>query len=185
MNCELIGWCSLTPEVQAAWVQAVGSVIAIAVAVAVPLSIAQRDRRRRALDDASRARTYALHLMPQADRLHSKLRSAQTLMMGADEEDLPQIIEMVRAATSLDGWGLHLHELGDAGGLLQRALAEAISALEILGDLAHYIAFNDTIIDDETGDRAEIIPPPPVEPHLDQAVLLAKQAVTALRELFN
>ena len=36
MSCEFIGWCTLRPEVQAAWVQAIGSIAAIVFAVLVP-----------------------------------------------------------------------------------------------------------------------------------------------------
>lgn len=34
--CEFVGWCSLTSEAQAAWVQAVGTLIALLIAVCVP-----------------------------------------------------------------------------------------------------------------------------------------------------
>lgn len=48
MACELIGWCSLDTSAQAAWVQAVGSLIAIAVAIGVPLGLHIQERRSRA-----------------------------------------------------------------------------------------------------------------------------------------
>lgn len=168
-----------------AWVQAVGSLVAIAVAIAIPLRVARYDRQQRALDSAARARTYALHLMPLADRLLSKLRNAQILMMDPDEEDIDQVVEIVREATALDGWGFHLHELGKAGDFVQRALAAATSTLESLGDLQYFLSFNNTIVDDETGEMASIVPPAPIGPQLDRAVSLASQARDSLRELFD
>lgn len=46
MNCELIGWCALKPEVQAAWAQAVLSVVAVGIAIYVPAKIEGRQRHR-------------------------------------------------------------------------------------------------------------------------------------------
>ena len=185
MDCNWIGWCGLTPSEQAAWVQAVGSVLAIGVAIAIPLVIARRDRKRREAEAASRARTYALHLMPLVERLYSKLRSAHLLIIDHDEEDLGAAITMVREGTELDGWGLHLHELGEAGDLLQRALAAARAALELMTDLEYYLAFSGTLVDDETGEEEVIPPPAPVTPELERALRLTQEARSALRSLFE
>ncbi|TGR55684.1 hypothetical protein EN794_004575 [Mesorhizobium sp. M00.F.Ca.ET.151.01.1.1] len=185
MDCSWIGWCALTASEQAAWVQAVGSVLAIGVAIAVPLVIARRDRKRRDAEAASRARTYALHLMPLVELLYSKLRSAHLLVLDHNEEDLGAAITMVREGTAPDGWGLHLHELGAAGDQLQKALAAARTALELMNDLEHYLAFSGTLIDEETGEEIVIPPPGPVLPELERAIRLTQEARSALRSLFK
>ena len=45
MACHLIGWCALQPEAQAAWAQAIMSVLAIVVAVVFSTSQERRQRR--------------------------------------------------------------------------------------------------------------------------------------------
>lgn len=47
MACDFIGWCALDASEQAAWAQAVFSVIGIAVAIYVPARMARHDRKRR------------------------------------------------------------------------------------------------------------------------------------------
>ncbi|WP_156364945.1 hypothetical protein [Xanthomonas sp. Leaf148] len=63
MNCEWIAWCALKPEAQAAWVQAIGSVVAIAVAVFVPRS---SDNRRESREADKERRELAAHSAREA-----------------------------------------------------------------------------------------------------------------------
>lgn len=57
MGCYFIGWCSLAPEAQAAWAQAVFSVFGIAVAILVPWSIKKHElTRQRAVDEFNELR---------------------------------------------------------------------------------------------------------------------------------
>lgn len=50
MGCGFIGWCALQPAEQAAWVQAIFSVVGIFVAALLPLYIFSRERRDRIRD---------------------------------------------------------------------------------------------------------------------------------------
>src|SRR3546814_9218515 len=61
MDCNWIGWCALGVNAQAAWVQAVGSLVAIVVAIGVPArqhGLAVR-REKRAADLRARALGHA------------------------------------------------------------------------------------------------------------------------------
>ncbi|WP_164280634.1 hypothetical protein [Stenotrophomonas indicatrix] len=168
-----------------AWVQAVGGVVGIAVAIAIPLTTSRRDERRKEQADAAKARTFALHLMPQADRLHSRLRSVNLLMMDADEDDTAGALDMLKSATKLDAWGYQLHELGRAGDLLQMSIAAAVEALTLLDDQDFYNRYNGQIFDEETGELVELEVPKPATPQLLRAETLAEKSVVALRALFH
>ncbi|KOF00675.1 hypothetical protein [Stenotrophomonas geniculata] len=170
-----------------AWVQAVGSVVGIAVAITIPLTTSRRDERRKEQADAAKARTYALHLMPQADRLHNRLRSVNLLMMDPDDEEedeMARALEVLKDATQLDAWGYQLHELGKPGELLQKSIAAAVEALTLLEDQDFYDRYNGQIVDDRTGEIAEFEKPKPATPALLRAESLAEKSAAALRELF-
>jgi len=64
MDCNVVGWCALRPEVQAAWVQAIFSVVGIGVAIAIPAIQHRRDRRAKAAQELKQARALSLSLMP-------------------------------------------------------------------------------------------------------------------------
>lgn len=167
-----------------AWVQAVGSVVGIGVAIAIPLTTSRRDEKRKAQADAAKARTFALHLMPQADRLHNRLRSVNLLMMDQEEDEIAGALELLKQATTLDAWGYQLHELGKAGDLLQGSIAAAVEALTLLDDWDFYNRYNGQIYDDRTGEVAEFERPQPATPKLLRAESLAEKSVEALRALF-
>lgn len=159
-----------------AWVQAVGSVAGIAVAIAIPLTTSRRDERKREQTDASKARTFALHLIPQADKLHSRLRSVNLLMMTRDDNSISGALKMLRKATELDAWGYQLHELGRPRDLLQRSIAAAAEALTLLDYLDFYNRYSWHIVDDETGDLAGLEAPNSATPHLLRAESLPQKS---------
>lgn len=64
VDCEWIGWCVMKPEIQAAWVQAVGSVVAIAVAVAVPYFQRRGEKKRAKAVEQSEAVGLAMRIIP-------------------------------------------------------------------------------------------------------------------------
>lgn len=167
-----------------AWVQAVGSVVGIAVAIAIPLTTSRRDERRKEQADAAKARTFALYLMPQADQLHSRLRSVNLLITEHNEDDFTGALEMLKKATTLDAWGYQLHELGKPGELLQRSIASAVEGLTLLDDQDFYNRYNGQFVDEESGDLIELDAPKPAAPELLRAESLAEQSAQGLRALF-
>ncbi|HEL3778663.1 TPA: hypothetical protein UOA91_002907 [Stenotrophomonas maltophilia] len=169
-----------------AWVQAIGSVVGIGVAIAIPLALSRRDERRRSLQDAAKARTYALHVMPKAELLHTRLRNIVRLMSDRDAEewDVDEAHTSLREAIVVEAWGFQLHELGDAGTTLQRSIASASEAVSLLDDWSYYDQWNGSI-DNETGEAMEFEKPPAVAPTLLRAEALAEKATIALRALFD
>jgi len=64
MSCSIVGWCALPLEAQAAWLQAVFSVMGIGVAIAIPAFHHFRDRREKVEQEVKRSRALALLLIP-------------------------------------------------------------------------------------------------------------------------
>lgn len=123
MGCEFIGFCALNASEQAAWVQAVFSVIAIFVAIAVP-NWTERIRRKGEQESAFRkARGYTLGVMEATRTLVSLLNSA--IVASREEfgdENLMEINEKIQIPGVLMAHAPNLHEMGNAGLLLQDAL---------------------------------------------------------------
>ncbi len=75
MDCGWIGWCVMKPEVQAAWVQAVGSVLAIIAAIVIAWwqqRASRRDLAERDYRDKIGRHVRANRILDRFDRLISK-----------------------------------------------------------------------------------------------------------------
>lgn len=117
--CHFVSLCGLKPEVQAAWVQAVFSVIGIVVAILVPwlLRLAeQKERRRR---DADVSRDLALLLLPSVRRWREQLSSSPDpgeRLLGAEFNGSYRV--PVEISSDIE----RLHLLGPAARHLQMAV---------------------------------------------------------------
>lgn len=168
-----------------AWVQAVGSVIAIFVAVIVPVAMWRTDRVHRLRQEKAKARSYALHLMPVADKLYNKLRSAHLLYLNSESPDeLADIIRLTQEATALEAWGYNIHELGSPGEHVQRALLAAHEAAKLLSDQEFYHNYHGRIVDDVTGEVGEYPEPESPTQKLAEAERYARAASSEIRDLF-
>lgn len=72
MSCQFVSFCTLTLSEQAAWVQAIGSIIAIAVAIYIPLSIDKRNKATQKYDKEARAKAVAVSLLPSIYKLRDR-----------------------------------------------------------------------------------------------------------------
>jgi hypothetical protein len=94
MDCSFIAWCDLKPEAQAAWVQAVFSVLAIAFATWVPFRMDKRRRRERDDENGYIADELALELHSaflewhkRVEQVSEKILKTTTSRLLADEID--------------------------------------------------------------------------------------------------
>jgi hypothetical protein len=133
MECEVIGWCALKPEVQAAWVQAVGSVVAIIAALAVPNFPRRTEVSDRKAEAALVARSFGTVLHREfvrfGRRIDRDLRVA--------ERAGPQTMVSIPSDTIPQGlWddAERLHLLGPAGNHALLALNAVRLAREELYD---------------------------------------------------
>lgn len=145
MGCTWIGWCALGAEAQAAWVQAIGSVVAIALAVAVPAyqhwSATRKERRQLDL----RARSLGLAILADLETVGSRLNGIwdfehpDALPDIQDHANTKQLGEKTILALELPN-GLNnrldvLHEMGAAGDAALRCVHHIIRAREYVTTL--------------------------------------------------
>lgn len=71
--CDFIVWCKLTPSEQAAWVQAVGSVVAILIAIAVPAMAAWFSSRKERARSRERMLNAAIRILDPISSLRVSL----------------------------------------------------------------------------------------------------------------
>jgi hypothetical protein len=139
MDCEWISWCSLKPEAQAAWVQAVGSIAAVAVAVAVPLGLYLKDRGGRLGAERRNQSWFSISLLPVLARFERKLGTFvllhdseegevldASLMDFNYESDIPVLIELLQNAPPMPGLDEQLTGLAKAVFDLQTTLDDIV-----------------------------------------------------------
>lgn len=101
MECNLIGWCSLPLEAQAAWVQAVFSIVGIGVAIAIPGIQHLRDRRDKELQEIKEAKALALLLLPTLDTWIENISSYQHVVRQHLDAHFPGSIDWSSVANAL------------------------------------------------------------------------------------
>lgn len=87
MACEFIGWYALDANAQAAWVQAVGSLVAIAVAIAVPLGLHLQERRGKAAQDRISAVIVAGAISPFVANALSRMNFFRRQLAAVPDQD--------------------------------------------------------------------------------------------------
>jgi len=141
MDCGWIGWCEMRPEVQAAWVQAVGSIVAILMAVAIPAVQHLLAANVRASERADRARSLGLLLLPYIRTFGD--RNNEIWDHEHPDDDVEDVRDNVCIAGKITRAALvipeeisaridELHDLGNASNGLQRAVFNVLSAKELL-----------------------------------------------------
>jgi hypothetical protein len=122
MDCSFIAWCDLRQEAQAAWVQAVASIVALGIAVGVPMYQAWSARRRRAAEDVAKARSLALTLLPAIHELGERLNLVWATFDETINEPDPSVRQALSVPLTLRANSDRLHELGPAGAAAQQLL---------------------------------------------------------------
>lgn len=110
MDCSAIGWCSLPLEAQAAWAQAVFSVVGIGVAIAIPAAQHVRDRRDRVLQEIREAKALALLLIPTLSAWIENIASYQRIVRQHLDAHFPGSVDWTSVADAMT--------LGEQGKLL-------------------------------------------------------------------
>lgn len=187
MACEWIGWCALKPEAQAAWVQAVGSVLALCIAVCVPLYLHARAKEADARKEMLRARGFALFILPDAEEMLRIFRRANYVARGedGDEPDSKAAADVLIIPPKIQERVTQLHDLGDSAAKLQRAIAKGLEAKERL-DYEHFYHSQGGEYYDPVEQTVEDLPKPEeASGVLRDAVNLAEEAIKEMRAMFN
>jgi len=134
MDCEWIGWCALEQSAQAAWAQAIFSVIGIGVAILVPFLQHRNAAKVRAIDSKqlaiSRASGLIRHVKAYADRVDRTKNAFDQRDQNVDAWKLAwpaPSADLLAAAVAL-------HELGQPGIDLIKAMHHSLEAKHLLDD---------------------------------------------------
>lgn len=183
MACELVGFCALNPSEQAAWVQAVFSVIAIVVAILVPYLMERNRRQREDILVVQRARGYALRLLGDARQLRRSIAEARRASSEEfAQENLDEINGALLVPPNLTELAVVLHEVGRAGTNLQDAMMLVEQAKREIDEEDVRLRYAGTEHDDD-GQLARMAP---VNFHatLDRALKSVDQSLQELQNLF-
>lgn len=132
MDCVWIGWCGLEQSAQAAWAQAVFSVVGIGVAILVPYFQHKNAAKLRALDAqalaVSRAAALIKHVKAYAARVDSTKEAfdQRNLAEHTWSAGWPAPPNELQAAAAT------LHELGQPGTELIKAMHHSLEAKDLL-----------------------------------------------------
>lgn len=114
MLCTYLGFCKLNPAEQAAWVQAIGSIIALIVAVALPLFLDWKRRRERDDGDRYIADELAFDIQSDVEEWHGRALDLLANLAGSKTNEQ------------------YAFFIGQ-GGFIDKSLADRISQLRTLG----------------------------------------------------
>lgn len=181
MDCEFIGWCVLKPEVQAAWVQAVGSIIAIAVAVVVPLVLAAKDRARVATERLFRAKSYAFVLRPQVVSVRGRILSARSRWrQNPTSLDYDHILEPLVVPDAITEKLLDMHEVAEAGIYIQQVVIAVDQTRRDVIKQHDYWRNGGSIMDERNQEVGVLPEPNDVDDSFESTLQAADRALTAL-----
>lgn len=187
MTCEWIGWCALQPEAQAAWVQAVGSVLALGVAVGVPLHLYSRAKKADARKEVLRARGFALFILPEAEEMLRVFRRAGYVARGTDgdEPDSKEAADVLVIPEAIKERVTQLHDLGDPAAKLQRAIAKGLEAKQRLEYEHFYVSQGGEYYDPMDQTVEDLPAPEDAAQVLSDAVKFAEEAINEMRAMFD
>lgn len=118
MDCVLIGWCALKPEVQAAWFQSVASVVAIVVALLVPALQSRSAKKQKTADDHANSVAAAAQMLPHVQDIGrliaTILREESSVNFGGESGPIGPLAQQLINHKSVDILSGSLRSLGDA-----------------------------------------------------------------------
>lgn len=182
----LVGFDSLCLSTSdwAAWVQAAGSIAAIGIAIAIPLIIHATERKQLRKEKQLRAKSYALALLPGLERHLSDVRQARWRYTNIEDSDDFDAMSRLLAQESLGAHHTSLHELGQAGSLLQDALARIPKLRVLINDHEFYARYGGTY-HEQDGTEHDIPTPDDARPLFDSALNDLEVALAAIKGMFG
>lgn len=133
MYCHYIGFCALTPDEQAAWVQAIGTIAAVLIAMTVPAIQVVLDRKRKREEKRAAAAVAAILILPDVrgwlfgvdaviEDIEDRLRNSGRL---------PTAVFAIGPLTPEDADREHFDSLSDLSGVGAQLAAHLLIAMDI------------------------------------------------------
>ncbi|WP_226426559.1 cbb3-type cytochrome c oxidase subunit I [Xanthomonas sp. MWU16-30325] len=167
-----------------AWVQAIGSVLAILVAIAVPLWVQHRERRLALEDKRLRVVSFSISMLPAAESFMAALRSALTIATDEDAPDGPDLdhaADTAKVPDALQSKVAELHEVGEPALPLMRAIVMSSQARSELRQAQFYYEHAGEYVDPYTGRPEDIDPPEPYDLTLRNCIEQLGLAIKGMR----
>lgn len=187
MTCELIGWCALTPEAQAAWAQAVLTVLTFIASLFIAAranakseealrKVREEGTAREALAAKRRAKALAIPLVGILADMATDIENFLLQYGGAVTADLPRLKQVIEMPTFLEARTDLSHELGDASEPVQDFIM-VLTQLSVATNAAIDIRDAGEDEPEEWARRIEV--------HLRQALDAARAAQAAIVQMFQ
>ena len=132
MSCSFVSFCSLNPSEQAAWVQAMGSILAIIVAIVIPMRANIQSNRERTTENKRKAKALTILVLPDLYNLRSFVNNFIQDQNG--EEPFREVsingIDLNDLTRSFKAILLNTDQLGEVGEMLTVLVAKVFSANE-------------------------------------------------------
>lgn len=129
MDCGWVGWCALSPNEQAAWLQAIGSLVLVGVAIVVPLCQRRSERRDRARRERRRARSLGTIVIRELRKLEHRLQDEIDRLAAAGDYEIVPVGGRAIPQLLWDNAN-ELHLLGIPGDRTLQAIYEVFQARE-------------------------------------------------------
>lgn len=177
----MLGWWSLPAEAQAAWAQAVLSVLAIGVAIAIPGFQHLRDRRERKAQEMREAKSLAIMLIPNLTTWIDNISSYRRLVRSHLEAYFPGGIDWssIEEALTLGEQGMLLAPKAHLMGRVAPDAQKFFYYLAAARQLASGRPKRAIKREDERGLLIE------VDALMEKAVVSATKARQSAHDLFN
>lgn len=166
-----------------AWVQAIGSVLAIAVAIAVLLWVQRRERQLALEDKRLRVISFSIAMLPAAESFMTALRTALSIATDEDAPDGPDLdyaADTAKVPDELQSKIADLHEVGEPALPLMRAIVLASQVRSELRQAQFYYEHAGIYYNPHTGEPEDIDPP---EPYTETLRSCIQQLTVAINEM--
>ncbi len=131
MACEFIGWCVLEPAEQAAWAQAVLSVIGIGIAIAVPWRQHKVAMDLKAKGSSVRAVARAAAVIKPMKELAKRIQATVDLYESRDPKQSDWALGFPAIPQSIMDQVAHVPELGEPGAQLLKTIHHCIEVRDV------------------------------------------------------
>lgn len=132
MYCEWVGWCALKPEAQAAWVQAIGALMAIGATWWLAHTQIRRADRERQTEREFKRRVFAFNVLPHINAWYEAAQLAHAAFvewrsLPIEERWIEPTFQIVEKAYSPASFEMHFNaadllSLGKEGETLAKLL---------------------------------------------------------------
>ena len=132
MSCNFVSFCSLTLSEQAAWVQAIGSILAIVVAIIIPMRANAQSNREKNKENKRKAKALTILVLPDLYNLRSFVNSFIQEQNGEEpfREESINGIDLNDLTRSFKAILLNTDQLGEISEMLTVLVAKVFSANE-------------------------------------------------------